>query len=84
MKVVGFSRSIMLDIGLLQVQEWFDKAAKFTEMANAVKRLRERLVLAENRSLLYELYPYVWDISGVISLLHSYIKWLGEYTIYFF
>lgn len=30
-----------------------------------------------NRSLLYDLNPYVWDIKGVISLINAYIKWIG-------
>jgi protein O-GlcNAcase/histone acetyltransferase len=59
------------------VQEWFDKAAKFGEMSDAVKTMTERLFLVRNRSLLYELYPYVWDMRGVVSLLNSYVQWLG-------
>ncbi|XP_018023527.1 protein O-GlcNAcase isoform X2 [Hyalella azteca] len=60
-----------------EVQEWFDKAAKFGEMSDAVKTMTERLFLVRNRSLLYELYPYVWDMRGVVSLLNSYVQWLG-------
>ena len=64
--------------GLCQVQEWFNKAAKFEEMTSAVKTLSERLFHVRNRSLLYELYPYVWDMRGVVSLLNSYVQWLGR------
>ncbi|KAF2365124.1 Beta-N-acetylglucosaminidase [Trinorchestia longiramus] len=60
-----------------EVQEWFDKAAKFQEMSDAVKKMSERLFRARNRSLLYELYPYVWDMRGVVSLLNSYVQWLA-------
>jgi protein O-GlcNAcase/histone acetyltransferase len=37
-----------------------------------------RLTYINNRELLYELYPYVWDMRGVVALLNSYVKWLGE------
>lgn len=30
--------------------------------------------------MLYDLYAYVWDIRNVISLLNSYVKWLGKFV----
>ena len=67
-----------------EVSEWYSRAAKFDEMTASVGRLLTRLTFCKNRSLLYDLYPYVWDVKGVISLLNSYVKWLGMYcpTIY--
>lgn len=47
------------------------------EMTEAVNRLFQHLSSCSNRELLYDLYAYLWDIRGVISLLNSYIKWLG-------
>lgn len=64
-----------------KVQEWFNKASKFDDMTKAVKRMADKLLKVNNRSLLYELYPYVWDMRGVISLLNSYIEWLGKNSI---
>ncbi|RWS29244.1 protein O-GlcNAcase-like isoform X1 [Leptotrombidium deliense] len=60
-----------------EVVEWYSKATRFEEMTHAVGRLLTRLTFCKNRSLLYDLYPYVWDIKGVISLLNSYVKWLA-------
>ncbi|KAF5298117.1 hypothetical protein FQA39_LY02541 [Lamprigera yunnana] len=60
-----------------EVQEWFMRAEKMNEMAQAVNRLFTHLADCNNRELLYDLYSYVWDIRGVISLLNSYIKWLA-------
>ncbi|KAB0795141.1 hypothetical protein PPYR_11980 [Photinus pyralis] len=60
-----------------EVQEWFTRADKMNEMAQAVNRLFQHLSGCNNRELLYDLYAYVWDIRGVISLLNSYIKWLA-------
>lgn len=47
------------------------------EMTEAVNRLFQHMSSCSNRELLYDLYAYLWDIRGVISLLNSYIKWLG-------
>ncbi|XP_049956889.1 protein O-GlcNAcase [Schistocerca serialis cubense] len=61
-----------------EVQEWLERAAKLDEMSKAVNTLFRRLTYCANRELLYDLYPYVWDMRGVISLLNSYIKWLAS------
>lgn len=49
------------------------------EMTQAVNKLFQHLTACNNREILYDLYSYVWDIRGVISLLNSYIKWLGKF-----
>ncbi|XP_044271057.1 protein O-GlcNAcase isoform X2 [Tribolium madens] len=65
------------DTSKSEVQEWFSRAEKMNEMTQAVNRLFQHLSSCNNREILYDLYSYVWDIRGVISLLNSYVKWLG-------
>ncbi|XP_012287820.1 protein O-GlcNAcase isoform X3 [Orussus abietinus] len=65
------------DLLKLQTEEWHARAAKMNEMCNAVNRLFQRLTYCNNRELLYDLYSYVWDMRGVVSLLNSYVKWLA-------
>lgn len=60
-----------------EVVEWYDKASRFEKSADCVARLLNKLILCKNRCLIYELYPYLWDMNTVISLLNSYIKWLS-------
>ncbi|XP_071946963.1 protein O-GlcNAcase-like isoform X2 [Antedon mediterranea] len=57
--------------------EWSDRAARFVENGKRMKIMFSRLMNIPNRSLMYEIYSYVWDIEGVISLLMSFVKWLG-------
>ncbi|XP_076265863.1 O-GlcNAcase isoform X3 [Rhynchophorus ferrugineus] len=64
--------------GSPEVQEWFAKADKMNEMTQAVNRLFQHISSCNNRELLYDLYSYIWDIRGVISLLNSYVKWLAN------
>lgn len=61
-----------------EVTEWYQRADKFEEMTASVGRMLTRLTFCKNRALLYDLYPYVWDVKGVISVLNSYVKWLGK------
>jgi hypothetical protein len=51
------------------------------DMSAALNRLFRRLTFCANRELLYDLYPYVWDMRGVVSLLNSYVKWLGKMAL---
>ncbi|KAL1498143.1 hypothetical protein ABEB36_008992 [Hypothenemus hampei] len=61
-----------------EVQEWFSRAEKMNEMTQAVNKVFEHMSSCNNREMLYDLYSYIWDIRGVISLLNSYIKWLAN------
>ncbi|KAG0725771.1 Protein O-GlcNAcase [Chionoecetes opilio] len=60
-----------------EVEEWFERAAKFSDLTKQTKRMANRLNRVKNRSLLYDVYPYVWDMCGVVGLLNSYVDWLG-------
>ncbi|KAG8237503.1 hypothetical protein J437_LFUL017537 [Ladona fulva] len=64
-------------ITLLQAAEWRLRARRLDEMAAALDLLFTRLAHCNNRELVYDLYPYVWDMRGIVSLLNSYVKWLA-------
>ena len=49
-----------------EINEWYQRASKFNDVTLMIGRLLTRLTFCKNRSLLYDLYPYVWDIKGVI------------------
>ncbi|XP_033119405.1 protein O-GlcNAcase-like isoform X2 [Anneissia japonica] len=57
--------------------EWSERAAKFVENGKRMKTMFTRLMNIPNRALLYDLYGYIWDMEGVISMLVSFVKWLG-------
>ncbi|XP_063978913.1 protein O-GlcNAcase isoform X1 [Diachasmimorpha longicaudata] len=59
------------------IEEWHTRAGKMNDMCNSVNRLFQRLTYCNNRELLYDLYSYIWDMRGVVSLLNSYVKWLA-------
>lgn len=58
-----------------------ERATRLEDMSCALNHLFRRLTFCANRELLYDLYPYVWDMRGVVSLLNSYVKWLGKITL---
>lgn len=49
-----------------------------------MNKMYTRLTAVPNRTLLYDVYQYVWDAKETTMLLDSYIAWLGERGGYFF
>ncbi|XP_078269416.1 protein O-GlcNAcase isoform X2 [Rhinoraja longicauda] len=60
-----------------KIEKWHFRATKFEEMCCRVMQMFTRLANCENRSILYDLYPYVWDIKGVVAMVKSFVQWLG-------
>ncbi|XP_014242076.1 protein O-GlcNAcase [Cimex lectularius] len=60
-----------------EVDEWHERAKKLQDMSTNVNKLFQKLNGISNKELMYELYPYIWEMRAVISTLNSYIKWLG-------
>ncbi|XP_048869366.1 protein O-GlcNAcase [Brienomyrus brachyistius] len=57
--------------------EWHSRAEKFEEMCCSVIRMFTRLSNSANRTILYDLYPYIWDIKSIVSMVKSFVQWLG-------
>nr|XP_033796207.1 protein O-GlcNAcase isoform X2 [Geotrypetes seraphini] len=60
-----------------KIEEWQSRAAKFEEMCGVVMTMFTRLSNCPNRAILYDLYSYVWDIKSIISMVKSFVQWLG-------
>ncbi|CAN0090921.1 unnamed protein product [Lampetra planeri] len=73
---VGCSRSVA-EPNNEREEEWRARALAFEELCNRVTQMFTRLSSIANRSVLYDLYPYIWDIKGIVSMVKSFVKWLG-------
>uniref|UniRef100_A0A673XHK6 Protein O-GlcNAcase n=1 Tax=Salmo trutta TaxID=8032 RepID=A0A673XHK6_SALTR len=60
-----------------KVAEWKSRAEKFEEMCCSVIQMFTRLSNSANRTILYDLYPYIWDIKSITSMVKSFVQWLG-------
>uniref|UniRef100_A0AAQ5X0R5 Protein O-GlcNAcase n=1 Tax=Amphiprion ocellaris TaxID=80972 RepID=A0AAQ5X0R5_AMPOC len=60
-----------------KVAEWQLRAEKFEDMCCSVIQMFTRLSNTANRTILYDLYPYIWDIKSIISMVKSFVQWLG-------
>uniref|UniRef100_A0A3B3HL82 Protein O-GlcNAcase n=2 Tax=Oryzias latipes TaxID=8090 RepID=A0A3B3HL82_ORYLA len=59
-----------------KVSEWQSRAQKFEDMCCSVIEMFTRLSNIANRTILYDLYPYIWDIKSIISMVKSFVLWL--------
>lgn len=57
---------------------WCERAESFHQLCTQVNDMHTRLTTIPNRTLLYDVYQYVWDARETTMLLDSYITWLGE------
>lgn len=58
-------------------QEWYQRADRFYALSHSVLVLAKRLAGCANRELCFELFAYVWDIAGVVTLLEGFVRWLA-------
>jgi len=61
-----------------QVYGWCERAESFHHMCMEVNNMYTHLTTIPNRTLLYDVYQYVWDARETTMLLDSYIAWLGK------
>ncbi|XP_017003679.2 protein O-GlcNAcase [Drosophila takahashii] len=60
-----------------EVTEWHQRCEQFDQLCSAVVELLIKIANCPNKEICHELYSYVWDISGALSLLNCYVKWLA-------
>lgn len=61
--------------------QWMERAIQFEERCSSIRKVCNKLLCCSNRALLYDLFPYFWDMKGVVSMLSSYVKWLGQFYL---
>lgn len=58
-------------------EDWTKRREAFTVLIGDIRRLFDKICMAQNRELVYNLYTYLWDIVGVTLVLQGYIDWLA-------
>ncbi|XP_076843402.1 protein O-GlcNAcase [Brachyhypopomus gauderio] len=59
-----------------KVEEWRVRACHFLATCDEVAALHGSVVNSVNRALLYDLYPYVWDLRNTLLVAKAFISWL--------
>lgn len=63
--------------------EWHRRAEKFEHISQGVFDLAMNLVRCQNKEIVYEVYSYLWELTGVLALLVGYVRWLklGQFPV---
>ncbi|KAM6949291.1 protein O-GlcNAcase [Aplochiton taeniatus] len=59
-----------------RVEEWRGRAARFLSLCDDIAELHCCVVGGANRAVLYDLYPYVWDLRNTALLAKAFVCWL--------
>ncbi|KAL0189277.1 hypothetical protein M9458_016376, partial [Cirrhinus mrigala] len=59
-----------------KVDEWRERAGRFLAACDDVALLHSAVVNSINRAVLYDLYPYIWDLRNTLLVAKAFICWL--------
>ncbi|KAL0969940.1 hypothetical protein UPYG_G00234850 [Umbra pygmaea] len=59
-----------------KAEEWRSRAARFLGVCEEIATLHSTVVSGVNRAVLYDLYPYVWDLRNTALVAKAFICWL--------
>lgn len=60
-----------------EVAEWLQRAESFSKHCNSVHELLRKIANCANKEICHDLFSYVWDIAGTLTLLNAFVKWLS-------
>ncbi|CAN9509452.1 unnamed protein product [Ophioblennius macclurei] len=59
-----------------KADEWRGRASRFLCLCEDIAQLHYSVVSGANRAVLYDLYPYVWDLRNTALVAKAFICWL--------
>ncbi|XP_027034138.1 protein O-GlcNAcase isoform X1 [Tachysurus fulvidraco] len=59
-----------------KMEEWRVRAGQFQVACDEIAVLHGSVVNSVNRAVLYDLYPYVWDLRNTLLVAKAFISWL--------
>jgi protein O-GlcNAcase/histone acetyltransferase len=61
--------------------DWETKCEKFHQEVHFFQTAINHLCESPNRAILYDLYPYIWDMKVSLDILSCFIRWLASVAI---
>ncbi|XP_074480818.1 protein O-GlcNAcase isoform X2 [Sebastes fasciatus] len=60
-----------------KIDEWRGRSSRVLSLCEDIAQLHCSVVGGANRAVLYDLYPYVWDLRNTALVAKAFICWLG-------
>ncbi|XP_077598414.1 protein O-GlcNAcase [Stigmatopora nigra] len=64
-----------------KVDEWRRRASEFLSLCEDIAQLHCNVVGGANRAVLYDLYPYVWDLRNMALVAKAFVCWLDGHVL---
>ncbi|XP_051894457.1 protein O-GlcNAcase isoform X2 [Pristis pectinata] len=58
------------------VEEWRARAQVFQLWCDGIVQLYRQFMRSSNRAIVYDLYPYLWDIRNTLLVVKTFVLWL--------
>ncbi|XP_043548266.1 protein O-GlcNAcase isoform X3 [Chiloscyllium plagiosum] len=57
-------------------EEWRARASAFQLACDRIDQLFRQFMSSSNRAIVYDLYPYLWDIRNTLVVAKAFVMWL--------
>ncbi|XP_048391166.1 protein O-GlcNAcase isoform X2 [Stegostoma tigrinum] len=57
-------------------EEWRVRASAFQLACDRIDQLFQQFMSSSNRAIVYDLYPYLWDIRNTLVVTKAFVMWL--------
>uniref|UniRef100_A0A914H9V9 protein O-GlcNAcase n=1 Tax=Globodera rostochiensis TaxID=31243 RepID=A0A914H9V9_GLORO len=61
-----------------ECEEWHRRFKEFSRTTNQLTELYKHVIHLPNKSLLQEIFPYLWEAQGLFSVLCALLKWMRK------
>ncbi|XP_067884793.1 protein O-GlcNAcase isoform X2 [Heterodontus francisci] len=61
---------------LKKAEEWRARACAFQLACDRIIQLYRQFMSSSNRAIVYDLYPYLWDIRNTLLVTKAFVMWL--------
>lgn len=59
------------------LNDWLERSRCFLDRINGIARMVDRFCVIQNKAVLFDLFPYLWDMKTVFSIVSTIVEWLG-------
>ncbi|XP_069779582.1 protein O-GlcNAcase isoform X2 [Narcine bancroftii] len=59
-----------------KAEQWRTRAQAFQRWCDGIVQLYWQFMRSSNRAIVYDLYPYLWDIRNTLLVVKAFVMWL--------
>jgi hypothetical protein len=60
----------------IETGEWKRRSKIFIGLCESIKNITKKLASCKNMEICFDLFPYAWSVTSVLTILCGYVEWL--------